>query len=155
MFTLNEYLDGKLTALYIALSIVGIIVAIVLGFVSRNIVKNKNYPDELNHGFAWGFWLGLIGLIVCLTKPNYFETIQGRNGQPFNPNMMNMNNPYGYPPQGQNGVPPYGNQQYGTPMQDPNQFGAQQQQGGWQCTCGKMNDSDSNFCSICGSRRMF
>ena len=70
MFTLNDYVEGKLTGLYIGLAVGGLIVAVILGFVSRNIVKNKNYPDASNHGFAWGFWLGIIGCLMVCALPD-------------------------------------------------------------------------------------
>lgn len=41
-----------------------IIVAVVWGFVTKTINENKGYSG----GFAWGFFLGLIGLIVVLCK---------------------------------------------------------------------------------------
>lgn len=48
-----------------------IILQIIFGLISRAIVKEKCYPDNENHGFAWGFWLGVIGLIICLCKSKY------------------------------------------------------------------------------------
>ena len=51
--------------------VVYIILQIIFGLISRAIVKEKCYPDNENHGFAWGFWLGVIGLIICLCKSKY------------------------------------------------------------------------------------
>ena len=65
-------------------TVVGIVIMayfftdIIWGFICRSIVASKNYPEELNHGFAWGFFLNLIGLIVCACTPNYFQTYSGR-----------------------------------------------------------------------------
>lgn len=64
--------------------IVLLIYCCIWGAVCNAIVSSKNYPPERNHGFAWGFWLGLIGLIVCACKPNYFETYEGRQNIPNN-----------------------------------------------------------------------
>lgn len=40
-------------------------VACAFGFATMKISENKGYYG----GFAWGFWLGFIGLIVVLAKP--------------------------------------------------------------------------------------
>ncbi len=48
-----------------------IIIRIIIGAICKSIVSSKRYPDSENHGFAWGFWLGIIGLIVCACKSNY------------------------------------------------------------------------------------
>ena len=164
---MSERVFEHFMAFYLICGIIGLISAVVMGFVCRYIVKNKNYPPERNHGFLWGFFLGLIGLVVCAVKPNYFDTYEGRGGQPFDPN-----NPYNYPPrQGFNGVPPYSSQNFGGQQYGGRQYGQQyggqpqygtpqnaqsgQSQGQWQCSCGNMNDASSNFCSICGTRRMY
>lgn len=59
---ISAYIWGAI----IAFSINGIIWEIICYFL----VKSKWYEKSENHGFAWGFWLGLIGLIVCCIKPN-------------------------------------------------------------------------------------
>ncbi len=46
-------------------------VLITLGIICRKIVKSKGYPEDDNAGFAWGFFLNFIGLIVCLRKQPY------------------------------------------------------------------------------------
>lgn len=56
----------------------GLVGCIVFGLICRAIVKSKGYEGSDNHGFAWGFWLGIIGLIVCACKPNYLDTYNGR-----------------------------------------------------------------------------
>lgn len=46
---------------------VSIIVCIVFGFVTKQINEAKGYEG----GFAWGFWLGIIGIIVVACRqPN-------------------------------------------------------------------------------------
>lgn len=48
-----------------------IVDGLIFGFVCRAIVAGKGYTSEngyTNHGFAWGFWLGIIGVIVCACK---------------------------------------------------------------------------------------
>lgn len=48
-----------------------LIVLIALGIICKKIVKSKGYPNDDNAGFAWGFFLNFIGLIVCLKKQQY------------------------------------------------------------------------------------
>ncbi|MDE6678156.1 MAG: hypothetical protein K2K02_03850 [Ruminococcus sp.] len=43
-----------------------IINASIWGLITRAISKSKGYKG----GFAWGFWLGIIGLIVVACKPD-------------------------------------------------------------------------------------
>jgi uncharacterized membrane protein YeaQ/YmgE (transglycosylase-associated protein family)/predicted Zn-ribbon and HTH transcriptional regulator len=49
--------------------IIALVMGVIWGFVGRAIVGSKGYDGSDNHGFAWGFWLGIIGLIVCASKP--------------------------------------------------------------------------------------
>lgn len=48
-----------------------LIVLIALGIICKKIVKSKGYPNDDNSGFAWGFFLNFIGLVVCLKKQQY------------------------------------------------------------------------------------
>lgn len=41
----------------------------IFGGVCQAIVTSKGYNREENYGFVWGFFLGLLGLIVCCAKP--------------------------------------------------------------------------------------
>jgi hypothetical protein len=67
--------------------VITIIVGCLWGAATYTINENKGY---YNNGFWWGFWLGLIGVIVVLCKPDartqYYET-------------------YGYPSQYGNKIP--------------------------------------------------
>lgn len=38
----------------------------IFGFITKHVAESKGYDG----GFAWGFWLGIIGLIVVGFKPN-------------------------------------------------------------------------------------
>jgi hypothetical protein len=62
------YYEDDFMIYWIVYIIFALIVGIVFGFVCRAIVRNKGYDAADNHGFAWGFWLGIIGLIVCASK---------------------------------------------------------------------------------------
>ncbi len=50
-----------------------IFAAIHLGsaLIAKAVVSVKNYPASKNHGFAWGFFLGVLGLLICVCKPTY------------------------------------------------------------------------------------
>ena len=54
----------------IGLVIGAIIQGIIFGCIGRAIVSSKGYDSSENHGFAWGFWLSLLGIIVCACKTN-------------------------------------------------------------------------------------
>ena len=44
------------------------VIHIICGNLSKKIIRAKNYPENMNHGFAWGFFLGILGFIICLFK---------------------------------------------------------------------------------------
>ena len=54
--------------------------ALIFGFACKAILSGKGYGDEYypNHGFAWGFWLGWIGLIVCVCKPDVRKEVNAK-----------------------------------------------------------------------------
>lgn len=55
-------------------------VCVILGFVTKHINESKGYSG----GFAWGFWLNLIGVIVVACKPDNRSYTQ-REYQPMYP----------------------------------------------------------------------
>jgi len=110
------------------------IAATVWGFVVRYIMKGKGYQN-LGTWFCCGFFLGIIGLVIAITRPD-LKNQPFQNGNPYA-------NPYGQPMQ-----PPYPpNAPYGMPGQPmPNQQGVRCQ------TCGMMNPPGAVFCSGCGNK---
>ncbi len=40
---------------------------LIWGFVCESIAKNRGYKND--HSFLWGFFLGIIGVIVVYSKP--------------------------------------------------------------------------------------
>ena len=44
----------------------GLIGCVIFGFITKYINNSKGYEG----GFAWGFWLNLIGVIVVACKPD-------------------------------------------------------------------------------------
>ena len=143
------------TSFWVGILIGSLIGCTIWGFVVRYIMKNKGYTN-LGTWFVCGFFLGIIGLVIAITRPDLSRP-------PF-PN----GNPYGQPPYGQPpyGQPPYGqpypNQQYAQPMmqqyQQPYtqpmqaQPTANQPQGVRCQTCGMMNTPGSVFCAGCGNK---
>lgn len=47
----------------------GFIVAVILGVVCGFITKSMNESKGYEGGFAWGFWLNIIGIIVVAVRP--------------------------------------------------------------------------------------
>ena len=147
--TLSPNFEEHFYTFVAVIAALGFASAIGFGIACRSIVRSKGYPDEMNHGFLWGFFLGLIGLVVCAVKQPFF------NGQP-----PFYNGPYyGQPPYGQNY---YGQNYYGQPYNNGQPYGGQpyygqpQQMrapGEWTCSCGAANTPDSNFCRICGMKK--
>ncbi|MBQ7186830.1 MAG: hypothetical protein IJR91_04280 [Ruminococcus sp.] len=168
MFYLRGYTEKQLMIIGIVACVVSVIAAIVLGFVGRFIVKGKGYPDQMNHGFAWGFWLGIIGLIVCACKQPYnAQPFNGQffNGQPYGGQPYNGQPYNGQPYNGQpyNGQPyggqPYGGQPYngqpynGQPYSGQQPYNGQPAADSWQCSCGAMNGFNETICHVCGAPR--
>lgn len=54
----------KLTDYFIGYCVVVIIVSCIFGAITKNINENKGYDG----GFAWGFFLGIIGIIVVACR---------------------------------------------------------------------------------------
>ena len=55
---------------YIILIVVNIIVACIFGAITKSINERKGYYG----GFAWGFWLGWIGIIVVACRSDCYYT---------------------------------------------------------------------------------
>ena len=108
----------------------GAIIGTVLCIACVFIMKHKGYDNLVLWGVL-GFFGGLIGLIICLTRPNLKN--QSANSQPYG-------QPYGQPYQ-----PPYGE-----PYQPPYQPEMQQ---GVRCnSCGMLNPPEALHCIQCGEK---
>ncbi|MBP5580572.1 MAG: zinc ribbon domain-containing protein [Ruminococcus sp.] len=147
---MEELFVGIFGLFYLAI-IIGM--PFVWGFVCRKVVRDKGYPDNMNHGFLWGFFLGIVGLIVCACKQNYVDPMLYMNNMYYQPG----NRVQQYPPSyGQ--VPPDYSQNYAQGYQ-PQQYQYDQPQAPvyptqWMCrSCGSYNAPDANFCSQCGARK--
>lgn len=51
----------------------GFIIAIIAGIICGSITKSMNEAKGYEGGFAWGFWLSIIGIIVVAVRP-YHQT---------------------------------------------------------------------------------
>lgn len=49
-----------------------LIVGVLFGGITDHVAKSKGYES----GFAWGFWLGIIGLLVVGFRPSLKETVK-------------------------------------------------------------------------------
>ena len=145
--------------------IIGVaIAATVWGFVIRYIMKTKGYQN-LGAWFCCGFFLGIIGLVIAITRPD-LKSQPFQNGNPYgspysNPYGQPMQQPYGQPMQQPYGQPPMGQpMQYGQPMGQPPYNSQPTPQntipGQMACVrcqqCGMMNNPGSGFCSACGNK---
>lgn len=93
----------------------------IWGAVTYGINQSKGY---YNNGFWWGFWLGLIGVIVVLCQPNMNQ-------------YQYRKSPYD---NGQNGRLPA--------VTSPQPVPA----GGWQCSCGRAHPAYVSSCG-CGKNK--
>ncbi len=133
--------DGTLGAVVIVYAVIALGIAIGLGFACKTIMKNKGY-DSLAGWFCCGFFLGLIGLIICLVMQDRRQQFNQFNQPPYN------QPPYGQPPYNQ---PPYPNQQF--PQGQPYGQPIMNQQPGVRCSsCGMINQPGTSFCSQCGNK---
>ena len=114
---------------YIFLSILlgWLIWGFIIGIVCRKVVESKGYLDDENYGFSWGFWLGLIGLIVCAVKPPV--------GEYANKTVVFQQ--------------PGNNQATNTDKNDSNNAKADDSDEYWICSCGTQNESIDSFCYNC------
>lgn len=63
--------------LYIIIfSIIYAVIGSIIGYISFTILNEKGYSEkngEKNYGFVLGFFLSLIGLIICICKPSLIK----------------------------------------------------------------------------------
>lgn len=62
-----SYDGGAIAGVIFIYLVVYIVISVIWGLVTQKVAENKGYYD---HAFWWGFFLGLIGLIVILVRPD-------------------------------------------------------------------------------------
>ncbi len=153
--SIYDYYD---TSFWVGILIGCLIGCTVWGFVVRYVMKNKGYQN-LGAWFCCGFFLGIIGLVIAITRPD-LRNQPFQNGNPYgspygnpyaNPYGQPMQ-PYGQPMQGQPyGQPPMGQPPYNSQPTPQNTIPGQM--AGVRCqSCGMMNAPGSTFCAGCGNK---
>lgn len=137
--------------------VVGILIwCLIWGFVCNRVVASKGYDDEDNKGFWWGFFLGLIGLIVCAVKP-----VVERPRYNYNENITRNDRQYSKPVEQHEWLcscgsknPSYATSCYNCGKRINEATAAKQAVGGWRCSnCGTRNEKSVNICSSCGKEK--
>ncbi|MBR6102458.1 MAG: SHOCT domain-containing protein [Ruminococcus sp.] len=49
----------------------GLTASSIIGVICEKIMESKGYPIEENNGFWWGFFLNIIGIIICAVQLPY------------------------------------------------------------------------------------
>lgn len=112
------YNDIELTYGIIGL-IATLIEACIFGAITKAINENKGYEG----GFWWGFFLGVIGIIVVAVRPHYYT--------------LGYNTP-------EDAI--YTSK---TTAEKPIDMDAPVPEGGWRCSCGRVHEAYESSCS-CG-----
>lgn len=98
--------------------LVGLVVqGLIFGFAAQHIAESKGYQT----GFAWGFWLSWIGLLVVVARPNLVVPVQTDNGS----RLMHLAETM--PEARASNVPDHR----------------------WQCECGAKNPAGAAVCQSC------
>lgn len=100
-----------------------VITGVIFGFITKYIANSKGYDG----GFAWGFWLGIIGILVVGFRPNQTATTttyQSRySSDSYQMSSTRENSGYAPKPTG------------------------------WMCICGSKNPSSIDYCMSCRRSR--
>lgn len=112
-----------------------LIVGVICGFICKAIASSRN----MDGGFWWGFWLGIIGIIIVAVRPNDSRpTYSSSNSSPGLSIVNNSNSPA----RSINHSSYYNNMMSDSIPQN-----------GWRCTqCGKPHYDYETSCS-CGKSK--
>lgn len=102
--------------------IIALIEACIFGAITKAINEKKGYEG----GFWWGFFLGVIGIIVVAVRPDYYT--------------LGYNTP-------ENAI--YTSK---TTAEKPIDMDAPVPEGGWRCSCGRVHEAYESSCS-CGENK--
>ena len=106
--------------------------AIICGFATKIVIENKGYDDNW---FWWGFFFGLIAVLVACTKPKIGYS--SYSSQPSQPTHTSYQTSYG------------SNLSNAADKVHNEQILAA---GGWKCSCGRVHASYVSSCS-CGKSK--
>ena len=107
--------------------------AIIFGFATKIVIENKGYHDNW---FWWGFFFGIIALIVACAKPQNID-YSSYSSQPSRPTYPSYQTSY---------VSNLSNA--ADKVHNENILAA----GGWKCICGRVHASYVSSCS-CGKSK--
>ncbi len=109
--------------------------AVIFGFATKIVIENKGYSENW---FWWGFFFGLIALIVACAKPQNIDySLHSSNTQSTHPSYTNYSSPYG------------SNLSRAADVAHNKQLLTSS---GWKCTCGKVQAAYVYTCS-CGRNK--
>ena len=113
--------------------IIIIVQAIIFGFATKIVIENKGYDDNW---FWWGFFFGLIALIVACAKPQNID-YTAYDSKPAKPTYTSHPSSYG-----------------STLGKAADQARTKEilASGGWKCVCGKAHAAYVSSCS-CGRNK--
>lgn len=117
--------------------IIGFLIScIVFGFITRAINTGKGREG----GFWWGFFLGVIGIIVVACRSSVNESQPTYSYQSSTPSYLSN----------------YNNNSANNASRQPAKPAEVKKPAGWKCAkCGKENEMSSKFCAECGERRHY
>ena len=104
--------------------IVAIVVQILFGVATKHINESKGYTG----GFAWGFWLGIIGIIVVACKADNRSTVTYEAPR--------------YAGQSQSSS-------YSSYLSSSSSASRSVSNNTWKCPCGQENSENLNYCTRC------
>lgn len=97
-----------------------IVQGLIFGLAAQHIAESKGY----NTGFIWGFFLGVIGLVVVGLKPTIVETYQPVNRSTNISVSSSTSSP------------------------------SASSSGEWLCECGNQNAASLTYCTRCGREKI-
>ncbi len=135
--------DDGIGGLILVFLISYVIAGVIWGIVTQKVAENKGYYDS---SFWWGFFLGLIGLIVVLVRPDNNRTVYSNDPRYMGNTQQQSRRWYCTKCGTENGLSntcvTCGERRYtGSKTTAPN--------GGWRCICGAVNPAYVGTCG-CG-----
>jgi len=124
--------------------IIYLIDGVIFGLITKYVSESKGYEG----GFAWGFFLGLIGLLVVGFRPNIVTRTRDEKPIYSKPVTVNKSEDEGTWLCGCGAK----NRKEALFCKDCGK--RRILKAGWNCSsCGKKNDDDAKFCVFCGEDR--